>query len=222
MSTVAHELRTPLTGLSGYLDLILEGHVDDEAVQHEFLERGRSIVGSMTALTADLLELSRLESGSLQLDIEPFSVADALHSVSAALLPIALDRDVPLVTTPPTRIRTATGDRRRVEQIVTNLAAKPSNSGRTASRRTTSRFEGPSRSSRSGTRGRHRRRVIAPDLHALLPDCRPRGGSRTGLGLDLTASRAGHGCATSMCEPARDRLDVPARPARSERSLDQR
>lgn len=144
VSTVAHELRTPLTGLSGYLDLILEGHVDDEAVQREFLERGRSIVGSMTALTADLLELSRLESGSLQLDVEPFSVADALHSVGAALLPIALDRDVPLVTTPPTRIRTATGDRRRVEQIVTNLAANALKFGTTGVEvELTGRFDGP-------------------------------------------------------------------------------
>jgi signal transduction histidine kinase len=123
VSTVAHELRTPLTGLSGYLDLILEGHVDDDAIEREFLERGRSIVGSMTALVGDLLELSRLESGSLMLDVEPFSVADMLHTVGAALLPIAMEHDVPLITTPPTRIRTATGDRRRVEQIVTNLAA---------------------------------------------------------------------------------------------------
>ena len=38
-------------------------------------------------------------------------------------MPIALDRSVTLVTTPPARIRTATGDRRRVEQILTNLAA---------------------------------------------------------------------------------------------------
>ena len=98
VSTVAHELRTPLTGLSGYLDLILDGHVDDEAVEREFLERGRSIVGSMTALIGDLLELSRLESGSLQLELEPFSVADMLHTVGAALLPIALERGVPLIT----------------------------------------------------------------------------------------------------------------------------
>lgn len=123
VSTVAHELRTPLTGLSGYLDLILDGHVDDEAVEREFLERGRSIVGSMTDLVGDLLELSRLESGSLVLDTEPFSVADALHTVSAALMPVALDRGVPFITTPPVRIRTAIGDRRRVEQIVTNLAS---------------------------------------------------------------------------------------------------
>jgi two-component system phosphate regulon sensor histidine kinase PhoR len=144
VSTVAHELRTPLTGLSGYLDLILGGHVDDEAVQREFLERGRSIVGSMTALVGDLLELSRLESGSLLLDVEPFSVADMLHTVSGALLPIAMDRDVPLITTPPTRIRTATGDRRRVEQIVTNLAANALKFGADGAEvELTGRFDGP-------------------------------------------------------------------------------
>jgi signal transduction histidine kinase len=123
VSTVAHELRTPLTGLSGYLDLILDGHVDDKAIEREFLERGRSIVESMSALVGDLLELSRLESGSLVLESAPFSVADALHTVGSGLLPIALDRGVHLATTPPARIRTATADRRRVEQILTNLAA---------------------------------------------------------------------------------------------------
>jgi signal transduction histidine kinase len=123
ISTVAHELRTPLTGLSGYLDLILDGQVDDEAVVREFLERGRSIVGSMTELIGDLLELSRLESGSLVLESEPFSVADVLQAVGAALMPISLERGVPLVMTAPARIKTAVGDRRRVEQIVTNLAA---------------------------------------------------------------------------------------------------
>jgi len=123
VSTVAHELRTPLTGLSGYLDLILDGQVDDEAVVREFLERGRSIVGSMAELIGDLLELARIESGSLVLDMEPFSVAEALHAVGSALMPVALDRGIPLVTTPPPRIATAVADRRRVEQIITNLAS---------------------------------------------------------------------------------------------------
>jgi two-component system, OmpR family, phosphate regulon sensor histidine kinase PhoR len=123
VSTVAHELRTPLTGLSGYLDLILDGQVDDDAVVREFLERGRSIVGSMTELLGDLSELSRIESGSLVLESEPFSVAEVLHTVATALMPIALDRGVPLVTTPPPRMATAVGDRRRVEQILTNLAS---------------------------------------------------------------------------------------------------
>jgi signal transduction histidine kinase len=123
VSTVAHELRTPLTGLSGYLDLILDGQVDDEAVVREFLERGRAIVGSMTELIGDLLELSRIDAGSLALDTEPFSVAEVLHAVEAALMPIALERGLPLVSTAPPRMAQAAGDRRRVEQIVTNLAS---------------------------------------------------------------------------------------------------
>ena len=123
VSTVAHELRTPLTGLRGYLELILAGQVDDPAVERDFLDRSRSIVGTMGELVDDLLEISRLESGTLGLEIGPFSVAEAESQVAAALLPIAIDRGVHLMTDLPPRLRVATGDRRRVEQIVTNLAA---------------------------------------------------------------------------------------------------
>jgi signal transduction histidine kinase len=123
VSTVAHELRTPLTALRGYLELILAGQVPDPAVERDFLGRSRSIVGTMGELVDDLLEISRLESGTLGLEIGPFSVAEAESQVAAALLPIALDHGVQLSTDLPPRLRVATGDRRRVEQIVTNLAA---------------------------------------------------------------------------------------------------
>jgi signal transduction histidine kinase len=122
MSTVAHELRTPLTGLRGYLELILDGKVDDPEVEREFLLRSRAIVDSMGELVGDLLELSRLESGTLELEIAPFSAAEAAGAVAAALLPIAIERDIRLVTDFPPRLRSATGDRRRVEQVLTNLA----------------------------------------------------------------------------------------------------
>jgi signal transduction histidine kinase len=122
VSTVAHELRTPLTGLAGYLDLILDGSVDDPAVQREFMERGRGIVTTIADLVGDLLDLSRLESGALTLDCRPFSLADALGRVADGLDPIAMDRGIALETSLPPRLRAATGDRRRVEQILTNLA----------------------------------------------------------------------------------------------------
>jgi signal transduction histidine kinase len=143
VSTVAHELRTPLTGLSGYLDLILEGRVGDAEVEREFLERGRTIVDSMASLVDDLLELSRLESGTLALEMGPFSVADALNTVSAGLLPIALDRDVRLQVSAPPRLRSATGDKRRVEQIVTNLAANAIKFAGARPVELSGRFEGP-------------------------------------------------------------------------------
>lgn len=123
VSTIAHELRTPLTGLSGYLDLILDGKVDDPAVERDFLVRGQSIVGSMSELVGDLLDLSRLESGSLGLDVRAFSVAESIIRVVEGLEPIALRRGIRLSTGLPPRLRAATGDRRRVEQVLTNLAA---------------------------------------------------------------------------------------------------
>jgi signal transduction histidine kinase len=123
VSTVAHELRTPLTGVGGYLELILDGKVDDPAVERDFLERSRAIVESMGELVGDLLELSRLESGTLALEIAPFSVAEAVSRVAAGLEPIAMERGTRLATSLPPRLRSATGDRRRVEQILTNLAA---------------------------------------------------------------------------------------------------
>jgi signal transduction histidine kinase len=122
ISTVAHELRTPLTGLRGYLELILAGQVADPAIERDFLERSRTIVGSMGELVGDLLELSRLESGASGLEVGPFSLAEAGGQVAAGLLPIAIERGIRLSTAFPPRLRVARGDRRRVEQILTNLA----------------------------------------------------------------------------------------------------
>ncbi len=121
VSTVAHELRTPLTGLGGYLDLILGGRVTDPEVERDFLERSRGIVVGMSELVGDLLELSRLDAGNLQLEIAAFSIAEAGQRTLDRLLPIAIEREIELAATLPPRLRAATADRRRVEQILTNL-----------------------------------------------------------------------------------------------------
>jgi hypothetical protein len=75
----------------------------------------------MNELVGDLLELSRLESGTLGLVLAPFSVAEVGTRVVERLEPLALRRGIRLTTTLPPRLRSATGDRRRVEQVVTNL-----------------------------------------------------------------------------------------------------
>jgi signal transduction histidine kinase len=122
VSTVAHDLRTPLTGLAGYLELIADGRVEDPAIRSEFLDRSREIVETMGDLVADLLEMSKIEAGNLSLEIEPFSIADVSRRVIGALRPIAQKRGIELRSDLPPRIRAAVGDRRRVEQVLTNLA----------------------------------------------------------------------------------------------------
>ncbi|MGH2511613.1 MAG: sensor histidine kinase [Candidatus Limnocylindrales bacterium] len=122
VSTVAHDLRTPLTGLAGYLELIGDGQVADPLDQADFLGRSREIVETMAELVADLLEMSRIEAGNLGLELEPFSVAEIAGRVLDALRPIGLKRNVELAADLPPRIRAAVGDRRRVGQILTNLA----------------------------------------------------------------------------------------------------
>ena len=123
VSTVAHELRTPLTGLNGYLDLILAGQVADPGVERDFLERSQGIVASMGELVGDLLDLSRLESGMLGLDLRPVSIREVGDRVIDQLTPIAMDSSIKLKVELPPRLRTAVADRRRLEQVVANLAA---------------------------------------------------------------------------------------------------
>lgn len=123
VTMVAHELRTPLAGLGGYLDLLAGGALDDPGVGREFVERGRGIVERMTALVGDLLEMSRIEAGNLRLQIEAISLAEVGERGLAPLSPLAAGRGIRLATDLPPRIRTVRADRRRLEQIVTNLVA---------------------------------------------------------------------------------------------------
>ena len=191
VSTVAHELRTPLTGLSGYLDLLVDGRVDAET-QREFLERGRSIVGSMDGLVGDLLEMARMESGTLRLELGPFSVADALTSIAAGLHPIALERGVELITETPPRLRAATGDRRRVEQILTNLAGNAIKFGGTGGRiELAGWFDGPVavlavRDEGPGIDAADRARIFEP-FYRMADHARVTG---TGLGLPIARDLA--------------------------------
>lgn len=189
VSTVAHELRTPLTGLSGYLELILNGQVADETDELDFLERSRQIVDTMGELVGDLLELSRLESGTVRLEIGPFSLAEAASRVVGGLTPVAMTRGVELKASLPPRLRSATGDRRRVEQILTNLvgnALKFAPSGSTIELEAW--FEGSVAVA-----------VVRDEGSGILPDDRPRIFDRfyrlaghekiTGTGLGLPIAR---------------------------------
>ncbi|MHC4840580.1 MAG: HAMP domain-containing sensor histidine kinase [Planctomycetota bacterium] len=64
VANVSHELKTPLTSISAYVDTLLDGAADDEAVRRPFMEKIQSNTTRLTKLVSDILNISRLESGT--------------------------------------------------------------------------------------------------------------------------------------------------------------
>ena len=64
VANVSHELKTPLTSISAYVDTLLDGAADDEAVRRPFMLKIQSNTTRLTKLVSDILNISRLESGT--------------------------------------------------------------------------------------------------------------------------------------------------------------
>lgn len=90
VSTVSHELRTPLAAIKGYVSTMLAEDVEwDRASQHEFLTIISDESDRLTNLVNNLLDLSRIEAGSLKLSRERCDIKEMIHRVAkqARLLP---------------------------------------------------------------------------------------------------------------------------------------
>jgi signal transduction histidine kinase len=122
ISFVSHELKQPMTSIKGYTDLLVKGAAGElNEAQHGFLETVRSNTDRMNKLVSDLLDISRIESGRIRLELRRLSVdqviEDALRTIRRQIegkrqtLGVNVSPDLPLVW----------GDRDRVVQILTNL-----------------------------------------------------------------------------------------------------
>jgi signal transduction histidine kinase len=86
IATASHELRTPLFSLGGFLEL-LEDEELDEDTRRAFIRHVREQAGRLQKLASDLLDLSRLEAGSLELRPEPTDVGTLARTVAAEFAP---------------------------------------------------------------------------------------------------------------------------------------
>jgi signal transduction histidine kinase len=90
IATASHELRTPIFSLGGFLELLEDEELDDET-RREFVAVVREQVARLGKLATDLLDLSRLESGSLELRPEEADLAEITRAVTSEFGP-ALDK----------------------------------------------------------------------------------------------------------------------------------
>ncbi|WP_134645079.1 cell wall metabolism sensor histidine kinase WalK [Weissella cibaria] len=81
VSNVSHELRTPLTSVKSYVDALQEGAIDDPEVARNFLAVAQDETTRMIRMINDLLELSRMDSGTMKLETEYVNVGELFNYV---------------------------------------------------------------------------------------------------------------------------------------------
>jgi len=121
LADVSHELRTPIAAMRMFNELLREGADDDPATRVEFLESSRQQLERLDWLAQNLLELSKLDSGLVLLDLRPDDLRTAVESAVEQAEPTARRRGIELslhVAGRPLRIR---HDPQRIGQVVSNL-----------------------------------------------------------------------------------------------------
>jgi signal transduction histidine kinase len=122
LANMSHELRTPLNAVLGYTELIQDGVYGAmpekvTAVLDRVQANGRHLLG----LINDVLDLSKIEAGQLQLGIGEYSMRDVVHTVVAATEPLAASKKLPIRVDLAERLPSARGDERRISQVLLNL-----------------------------------------------------------------------------------------------------
>ena len=122
LATLSHELRTPLTAVLGWARMLRSGHGDEKS-----LERGlASIERNATAqaqLVDDLLDVSRIVSGKMRLDIRVVDLPAVVESAVEAVRPAASAKQIRLQTSLDPLAGPVVGDPDRLQQIVWNLVS---------------------------------------------------------------------------------------------------
>ncbi len=121
LGDVSHELKTPIFAIQGFAETLLAGALADARVNENFVKKILNNALRLRNLTNDLSEISRIETGELQMVMSDFTLTDVVQDVMEALEDIAKAKSVTLdsrITEPLPRVR---GDRERIRQVLINL-----------------------------------------------------------------------------------------------------
>lgn len=121
-ANVSHEFRNPLASIKAMTETLQDGALAQPEMAADYLRRIQREVDRMTALTADLLELSRIEAGQLPLQWQPVDLGELAAEVAAQFAPAAQSRQVRLLTdTDGGAPVIAPADRELLRQVLVNL-----------------------------------------------------------------------------------------------------
>ncbi len=122
LAAMSHELRTPLNSIIGFTGIILQGmagSLNDE--QRKQLTMVIDSARHLLSLINDILDISRIEAGQLEVSFRPFDLGEVIAKAVAMTSPMAEKKGLTLLIHIEPEVGQITSDRRRVEQIVINL-----------------------------------------------------------------------------------------------------
>jgi signal transduction histidine kinase len=122
LANMSHELRTPLNSIIGYTDMLSEGVYGElNEKQRDRLDRVRRNGQHLLQLINDILDLSKIEAGRMELDIEAVSLHDIVNQCMGTFEPLAQKKNLELVREMPDDLPMIMADRGRATQVLMNL-----------------------------------------------------------------------------------------------------
>jgi signal transduction histidine kinase/CheY-like chemotaxis protein len=120
LATVSHELRTPLNAIMGYAQVLQRGTPSPEQISHGLKTIERN-VKLQAQLINDLLDVSRIISGKLRLDVQPVDLAAVIHVAIDTVLPAAEAKGIRIQRILDPLATKISGDPSRLQQVIWNL-----------------------------------------------------------------------------------------------------
>ena len=121
ISNVSHELRTPLASLKALTETLQEGALEDPPAARRFLGRIQTEVDALTQMATELLELSRIESGQVPLELKPVSPFKLIHSTAERMKMQAERAGLTIHVDCAPELPSIRADAPRLEQVLVNL-----------------------------------------------------------------------------------------------------